>query len=95
MAPGSPAGIAVTTTIAIPVVISVVIVSVLDYNGSLNADLELSAAAMVDPDAVSVKAPREILSAFGLAFLMHHLHSAGGVHSADAAVHVIGVTGHP
>src|SRR5712675_1362720 len=95
----APAGIAVPATIAIPVVISivisVVIVSVLDYNGSLNADLELGAATVVDPDAVSVKAPREVLSAFGLAFLVHHLHSASGVHSADAAVHVIGVTGHP
>jgi len=85
---------AVSATIASPVIISVVIVSALDYNGSRNADLELSAATVIDPDAVIVEAPREVLSAFSLAFLMHHLDAAAGIYGADAAVHVIGVTGH-
>jgi len=88
------AGVAILVGIAIRVMIAVVIISVLDHNGSQNSDFKLRAATVINPDAIFIEAPRIILDAFGLAFLVDHLHAASGVNLADAAMHVIGLTRH-
>ena len=69
--------------------------AMLDDNGSLNANLELRAAATIDPDASIVIAPGAILNALGFAFLVDHLYSAGGIDGANVTTHVIGRTRHP
>src|SRR5260370_42034919 len=67
----------------------------LDDYGSLNAHLELRAAATIDPYASIVIAPGAILNALGFAFLVDHLNSAGGIDGANVTTHVVGRTRHP
>src|SRR5260370_21983408 len=69
--------------------------AMLDDNGSLNANLELRAAATIDPYASIVIAPGAILNALGFAFLLDHLNSAGGIDGANGTTHVVGRTRHP
>jgi hypothetical protein len=91
IAPATELAIAV----AIAVVVSLVGAIMADDDGySLSANFEFCAAAVIDPDSTIVISPAVILNALGLTFLVDHLNAAGGIHEANVAVHIVGITRH-